>query len=740
MENRGQMNIAECIMMGGCRNYLALIIASILVVILIIVGVVFYLIRRKRNMNAYRLTWKVPKDSLKVIESKQFILFQSKGKTTSENLSSKRRTIELYALMGSAKAEFICLKQDKRIRWTKQQQKFLFELKSLNHENLTNFLGICYNDGDRFYILHTLVERASLEDFIFDHEFNMDATFRSAFIKDIIKGLQYLHKSQIGFHGMLSLRTCLIDANWVLKMTNFGISNMLHELIESEYLRMMELIPQQHYITVAPELLQNIHIGRTYPRGTVAGDIYSFGMALFSILYRCEPFEKTNMALRGEQFAPCWLGLQYLHKSQIGFHGMLSLRTCLIDANWVLKMTNFGISNMLHELIESEYLRMMELIPQQHYITVAPELLQNIHIGRTYPRGTVAGDIYSFGMALFSILYRCEPFEKTNMALREIIEGVAQKGLKPAVQNPEGDPLITMMCQCWNSPAEARPKLRTIHQTVTAAFASSKGNLVDQMIKMNEKYAQNLERIVAERTSMLVEAQEQTDRLLCEMLPPTIAAQLKAGKPIIPRSYDSVTVAFCQIVDFGVLMGKCTPDQVIAFLNDVFTTFDEIIGKHDAYKVETTGETYMVASGVPNENEGRHVYEISEIALEIRQKTLTYKVAYAPDWKLRVRIGFHCGPIAAGVIGLRSPRYCLFGDTLKNLAYLFPVNFASRMQSNCQPNQIQMAESTAMILMQSSEYRLTKRGIVHVKGKGKRIFIVNLMPKQTLFCEEKYSD
>ncbi|VDM27366.1 unnamed protein product [Toxocara canis] len=92
------------------------------------------------------------------------------------------------------------------------------------------------------------------------------------------------------------------------------------------------------------------------------------------------------------------------------------------------------------------------------------------------------------------------------------------------------------------------------------------------------------------------------------------------------------------------------------------------------------------------------------------QKSLAYKVAYAPDWKLRVRIGFHCGPIAAGVIGLRSPRYCLFGDT---------VNFASRMQSNCQPNQIQMAESTAMILMQSSEYKLTKRGIVHVKGKGK---------------------
>ncbi|VDM28647.1 unnamed protein product [Toxocara canis] len=298
---------------------------------------------------------------------------------------------------------------------------------------------------------------------------------------------------------------------------------------------------------------------------------------------------------------------------------MLSLQTCLIDANWVLKMTKFGISNMMHDFVQSQHLRMMEIVPQQHYVTVAPELLQNIQIGRTYPRGTVAGDIYSFGMMLYAIMYRCGPFEKTNMALREIIEGVAQKGLKPVVENPEDDPLITMMCQCWNSLPDARPKLRTIHQTINAAFASSKGNLVDQMIKMNEKYAQNLERIVAERNSMLVEAQEQTDRLLCEMLPPTIAAQLKAGTPIIPRNYESVTVAFVQIVDFGILMGKCTPDQVIAFLNDVFTRFDEVIGMHDAYKVETTGETYMVASGVPNENEGRHVYEISEIALQIRQ-------------------------------------------------------------------------------------------------------------------------
>lgn len=59
--------------------------------------------------------------------------------------------------------------------------------------------------------------------------------------------------------------------------------------------------------------------------------------------------------------------------------------------------------------------------------------------------------------------------------------------------------------------------------------------------------------------------------------------------------------------------------QVIAFLNDAFMSFDEVIARHDAYKVETTGETYMVASGVPNENGGRHIFEVAEIALELRE-------------------------------------------------------------------------------------------------------------------------
>ncbi|EJW70388.1 hypothetical protein WUBG_18706, partial [Wuchereria bancrofti] len=108
-------------------------------------------------------------------------------------------------------------------------------------------------------------------------------------------------------------------------------------------------------------------------------------------------------------------------------------------------------------------------------------------------------------------------------------------------------------------------------------------------------------------------------KVLIDNIVRSIAAQLKAGETIIPRNYESVTVGFCQIVEFMYLMEHCTPAQVISFLNEAFMTFDEIIKCHDAYKVETTGETYMMASGVPSENGGRHIFEIAEIALKIRE-------------------------------------------------------------------------------------------------------------------------
>uniref|UniRef100_A0A7I4YZH2 guanylate cyclase n=1 Tax=Haemonchus contortus TaxID=6289 RepID=A0A7I4YZH2_HAECO len=575
--------------MKGPGGLILGVVFGTIAVIAIIVG---YIFSRRHRLNIYRMHWRVTKDQLKIIENKQA---NFKGSKAGDGISGKRRTVVSYALLGSNKAEFIALKHVKKIKWTKPELKFLYEMRQLNHDNLSTFLGICANEIDNFYILYALIDRASLEDFIKDPDFPIDDLFRSAFLRDILKGLQYLHKSPIRYHGLLLTKNCLVDSNWVLKLTHFGVASMLHELVADKVLQCM---PEYH--------------------------------------------------------------------------------------------------------LNPDYFPMF-----------APELLKETGNGDNYPRGSPQGDIYSLGMILYWLMYREDPFAKTGLRGKALVAEILKRRLKPEADDYDGSPdqkaLARLMKECYTTAAESRPSLRNVLTAVNKAFSTSKGNLVDQMLRMNEKYAQNLEQIVAERNAMLQEAQEQTNRLLNEMLPASIAAVLKEGGTIPPRSYDAATVCFVQLCDFPALVRKSRSDEVITFLNDIFDRFDTIIKKHDAYKVETTGETYMVASGVPNENEGRHIIEIAECSLDIREESYTYVVPHCPDFKVRVRIGFHCGPIAAGVIGIRSPRYCLFGDT---------VNFASRMQSNCPPNQIQTSEVTALRLMNTNEYSLVKRGIVQVKGKG----------------------
>uniref|UniRef100_A0A8R1DTV5 guanylate cyclase n=2 Tax=Caenorhabditis japonica TaxID=281687 RepID=A0A8R1DTV5_CAEJA len=415
-------------------------------------------------------------------------------------------------------------------------------------------------------------------------------------------------------------------------------------------------------------------------------------------------------------------GVQYLHKSPVGYHGYLQASTCLIDINWVLKLTLYGVSNFICDNLDTKSIKSDEhaapLLSYSQYACFAPEHLKEYdETGKLPPRmvrGSAHGDIYSVGMIFYSMVERVDPFDLNNSLVvprPQLIKDIIDNNLMPRVDdNNHKEKMLLEKCQlCWHRDPESRPTIRDLLNTISAVYPASKGNLIDQMIRMSEKAAEELERQVAVRTDELAIAQLQTMRLLNEMLPATVAADLKNGIILPPRSYDSATVMFVQICEFNAIMKKSNANQVVFFLNDIFDQFDTVIKQHDAYKVETTGETYMVASGVPEENEGRHIFEVAEISLEIREISYTYILQHHPSYKLRIRIGFHAGPLAAGVIGIRSPRYCLFGDT---------VNFASRMQSNCPPNQIQTSEITAKLLFETHEYKLVKRGIVHVKGKG----------------------
>lgn len=178
----------------------------------------------------------------------------------------------------------------------------------------------------------------------------------------------------------------------------------------------------------------------------------------------------------------------------------------------------------------------------------------------------------------------------------------------------------------------------------------------------------------------------------------------------IPVTYDCVSIYFSDIVSFTTLSSKSSPMEIVKVLNDLYTLFDGIIENFDVYKVETIGDAYMVASGLPKLNGKMHAKNIADMSIRLLDAVGSFKIRHLKDEKLLLRIGLHAGPCAAGVVGLTMPRYCLFGDT---------VNTASRMESTGLPLKIHMSQTIASLLETFKSFNIEERGYMDIKGKGK---------------------
>ncbi|XP_043645161.1 guanylate cyclase 32E isoform X3 [Drosophila teissieri] len=404
-------------------------------------------------------------------------------------------------------------------------------------------------------------------------------------------------------------------------------------------------------------------------------------------------------------------GMIYLHDSEIISHGNLRSSNCLIDSRWVCQISDFG----LHELKAGQEEPNKSELELKRALCMAPELLRDAY---RPGRGSQKGDVYSFGILLYEMIGRKGPWGDTAYSKEEVIQFVKcpemlQHGVfRPALTHTHldiPDYIRKCLCQCWDEDPEVRPDIRLVRMHLKELQAGLKPNIFDNMLSIMEKYAYNLEGLVQERTNLLYEEKKKTDMLLYQMLPRPVAELLKRGDPVEAECFDCVTILFSDIVGFTELCTTSTPFEVVEMLNDWYTCCDSIISNYDVYKVETIGDAYMVVSGLPLQNGSRHAGEIASLALHLLETVGNLKIRHKPTETVQLRIGVHSGPCAAGVVGQKMPRYCLFGDT---------VNTASRMESTGDSMRIHISEVTYQLLQVIGSYVCIERGLTSIKGKG----------------------
>ena len=209
--------------------------------------------------------------------------------------------------------------------------------------------------------------------------------------------------------------------------------------------------------------------------------------------------------------------------------------------------------------------------------------------------------------------------------------------------------------------------------------------------------------------SQVDQERKKSDRLLLNVLPEAIAAELKQTGKVAPRTYESATVLFTDFKGFTSVVESKDPHELIVELDQIFEQFDNIVEKAGLEKLKTIGDAYMCAGGLPGQNT-THAVDACLAALEIQAfmvqtREIKKQITGEEFWELR--IGINTGSVVAGVVGKNKFVYDVWGDA---------VNVASRMETNSEPGQINISRGTyeQVKYFFNCEYR----GQIRAKNRG----------------------
>ncbi|TKR67456.1 hypothetical protein L596_023605 [Steinernema carpocapsae] len=403
------------------------IACGVVLIVFVIMSVIYVIWAKKKEEERLNEMWKIPYGELKkhvpkvwiwIVKSSQVLYLEGRIRKLPfapiwndfhrhEADHETQTDSEYFALYYLDREPVVAAKHHIRLTLTKNDHRDMRKLRGLDHSNLNKFLGLCV-DTTTYLSIWKYCSRGSLQDIFQRDSITMDSFFMYSLMRDILHGLNYIHKSFLGFHGNLTSDTCLVDDRWQVKISDYGLPR----------LRMAERLPPKKLLWRAPELLREDAI-----LGSKAGDVYGFAIICSEIMSRKPAYDFESRTETEEEIV-------YLVKR--------------------------GGTNL------------------------------------------------------------CRP----------TISNIAD--FNPA--------FIHLIRECWSENVKERPIVDQIIKLMKSIVPGSNTNLMDHVFRMLENYADSLEQEVEVRTKELESEKKKSDLLLYRMMPKQIAEKLKMGASVSRRA------------------------------------------------------------------------------------------------------------------------------------------------------------------------------------------------------------
>ena len=219
-------------------------------------------------------------------------------------------------------------------------------------------------------------------------------------------------------------------------------------------------------------------------------------------------------------------GLLYVHSSFLAVHGRLTSKVCMIDNRLNLRVGSIEYVNVVEGLTGQYPVDPFDE-DDERLLWKAPEQLRSPPV-----RPDKKCDIFAFAIIVQEILTWNTPytaqFEQSVTELLtpgKIAKQVARLDLelpyRPYGDGPsECSPSMTSLVeQCWAPLPHDRPETAPILADLEKMDGISSGNFLEKMLARLANHAEELEELVRERSTDLVEERRRCEDILCEMLP-----------------------------------------------------------------------------------------------------------------------------------------------------------------------------------------------------------------------------